>query len=72
MNAINEHEKISHRYMRQYFHLKDSSPANIKAGLDSILGESATSFSIKDVFLGRFLTMQKHETITLHLKLRKS
>jgi histone-lysine N-methyltransferase SETMAR len=37
-------EKIGHRYVIQYFHLKGLSPTNIKAELDSTLGESAPSF----------------------------
>ncbi|GFS52661.1 mariner transposase [Trichonephila clavipes] len=37
-------EKSDHRYAIQYFYLKDLSPTNIKAELDSILGESVPSF----------------------------
>ena len=40
-------EKIDHRYVIQYFNLKGLSPTNIKAKLDSTLGESALSFTIK-------------------------
>ena len=32
-------EKICHRYVIQYFHLKSLSPTNIKAELDSTLEE---------------------------------
>ena len=38
-------EKIGHRYVIQYFHLKELSPTNIKAELDSTLRESAPSFT---------------------------
>ena len=45
VNGVSEFvnmEKIGHRYLIQYFHLKDLSPANIKVKLDSTLGEFAT------------------------------
>ncbi|XP_023237730.1 histone-lysine N-methyltransferase SETMAR-like [Centruroides sculpturatus] len=48
MNNLSEFvnmEKIRHRYVIQYFHLKGFSPTNIKAELDSTLGESAPSFT---------------------------
>ena len=48
MNALSEFvnmEKISDRYVTQYFHLKGLSPTNIKAELDSTLGEFAPSFT---------------------------
>ena len=38
-------EKIGYRYVIQYFRLKGLSPTNIKAELDSTLGESAPSFT---------------------------
>ena len=38
-------EKIGHRYVIQYLHLKGLSPTNIKAELDSTLGGSAPSFT---------------------------
>jgi len=38
-------EKIGHRYVIQYFHLKGLTPTNIKAELDSTLGESDPSFT---------------------------
>ena len=38
-------KKIGHRYVIQYFHLKDLSPTNINAELDSTLGESVSSFT---------------------------
>ena len=48
VNDLNEFvnmEKISHRYVIQYFHFKGLTPTNIKAQLDSTLGESAPSFT---------------------------
>ena len=48
MNALSEYVnmgKISHLYMIQYFHLKGFRPTNIKAELDSTLGESVLSFT---------------------------
>ncbi|GFU73069.1 hypothetical protein TNCV_4310031 [Trichonephila clavipes] len=38
-------EKIGHRHVIQYFHLKGLSQTNIKAELDSTQGESAPSFT---------------------------
>ena len=38
-------KKIGHRYVIQYFYLKGLNSNNIKAKLDSILGESAPSFT---------------------------
>ena len=49
VNAFSEFvnmEKIDHRYAKQYFHLKGLSPTNIKAELDSTLGESGASFKL--------------------------
>ena len=48
MNALSEFvnmEKIGHRYVIQYFHLKGLSPTNIEAKIDSTLEESAPSFT---------------------------
>ena len=47
-------EKIGHRYMIQYFYLKGLSPTNIKAELDSTLGESAPSFSTIKYWVAEF------------------
>ena len=47
MNALSEFvniEKIGHRYVIQYFHLKGLNPTNIKVETDFTLGESASSF----------------------------
>lgn len=38
-------EKIAHQYVIQCFHLTGTSPSNIKAELDSTLGDSAPSFT---------------------------
>ena len=38
-------EKIGHRYVIQYFHLKGLRPNNIKVELDSTLEESASLFT---------------------------
>ena len=57
MNALSEFvnmEKIGHRYMIQYFHLKGLSPTNIKAELDSTLGESAPSFTTVKYWVAEF------------------
>lgn len=57
MNALSEFvnmEKISHRYVIQYFHLKGLSPTNIKAELDSTLGESAPSFTTVKYWVAEF------------------
>ena len=48
MNALSDfgnRGNIDHRYVIQYFYLKGLSPTNIKAELDSTLGESAPSFT---------------------------
>ena len=48
VNALNEFvnmEKIGHRYVIQYFHLKGLSPTNIKAELDSSLEEPTLLFT---------------------------
>ena len=47
-------EKIGHRYVIQYFHLEVLSAANIKAELDSTLGESALSFTIIKYWVAEF------------------
>jgi histone-lysine N-methyltransferase SETMAR len=47
-------EKIGHRYVIQYFHLKGLSPTNIKAELDSTLGESAPSFTTPKYWAAEF------------------
>ncbi|GFV66668.1 mariner transposase [Trichonephila clavipes] len=47
-------EKIGHRYVIQYFHLKSLSPTNIKAELDSTLGESAPSFTTVKYWVTEF------------------
>ena len=47
-------EKISHRYVIQYFHLKGLSPSNIKAKLDSTLGEYAPSFTTIKYWVAEF------------------
>ena len=47
-------EKIGHRYVIQYFHLKGLSPANIKAELDYTLGESAPSFTTIKYWVAEF------------------
>ncbi|EFN86447.1 hypothetical protein EAI_15981, partial [Harpegnathos saltator] len=47
-------EKIGHRYVIQYFHLKGLSPTNIKAELDSILGEFAPSFTTVKYWMAKF------------------
>lgn len=47
-------EKIGHRYVIQYFHLKGFSPTNIKAELDSTLGESAPSFTTVKYWVAEF------------------
>ena len=57
MNALSEFvnmEKIGHRYVIQYFHLKGLSPTNIKAELDSTLGESALSFTTIKYWVAEF------------------
>lgn len=57
MNALGEFvnmEKIGHRYVIQYFHLKGLSPTNIKAELDSTLGESAPSFTTVKYWVAEF------------------
>ncbi|KYN39316.1 Histone-lysine N-methyltransferase SETMAR [Trachymyrmex septentrionalis] len=47
-------EKIGHRYVIQYFHLKGLSPINIKAKLDSTLEESAPSFTTVKYWVAEF------------------
>jgi len=47
-------EKIGHRYVIQYFHLKGLTPTNIKAELDSTLGESAPSFTTIKYWVAEF------------------
>jgi len=57
VNALSEFvnmEKIGHRYVIQYFHLKGLSPTNIKAELDSTLGESAPSFTTVKYWVAEF------------------
>jgi hypothetical protein len=57
VNALGEFvnmEKIGHRYVIQYFHLKGLSPTNIKAELDSAVGESAPSFTTVKYWLAEF------------------
>ena len=57
MNALSvfvNMEKIGHRYVIQYFHLKGLSPTNIKAELDSTLGESAPSFTTIKYWVAEF------------------
>ncbi|KYN38519.1 hypothetical protein ALC56_07096 [Trachymyrmex septentrionalis] len=47
-------EKIGHRYVIQYFHLKGLSPTNIKTELDSTLEESAPSFTTVKYWVAEF------------------
>jgi histone-lysine N-methyltransferase SETMAR len=47
-------EEIGYRYVFQYFHLKGLSPTNIKAELDSTLGESAPSFTTIKYWVAEF------------------
>ena len=47
-------EKIGHRYVIQYFHLKGLTPTNIKTELDSTLGESAPSFTTIKYWVAEF------------------
>jgi histone-lysine N-methyltransferase SETMAR len=57
VNALGEFvnmEKIDHRYVIQYFHLKRLSPTDIKAELDSTLGESAPSFTTENYWVAEF------------------
>ena len=57
MNALSEFvimEKICHCYVIQYFHSKCLSPTNIKAQLDSTLGESAPSFTAIKYWVAEF------------------
>ena len=57
MNALSEFvsmEKIGHRYVIQYLHLKGLSPTNIKAELESTLGESAPSFTTIKYWVAEF------------------
>ena len=57
MNALSklvDMKKIGHRYVIQYFHLKGLCPTNIKAQLDSTLGESAPSFTTIKYWVAEF------------------
>ena len=57
MNVLSEFvdmEKIGHRYVIQYFHLKGLSLTNIKAKLDSTLRESGPSFTTKKYRVAEF------------------
>ena len=57
MNALSEFEnieKIGHYYVIQYFHLRGLSLTNIKAELDSILGESSPSFTTLKYWMAEF------------------
>ena len=54
VNKFSDMEKIGHRYVIQYFHLKGFSPTGIKAELDSTLGESAPSFSTIKYWIAEF------------------
>ena len=47
-------EKIGHRYVIQYLHLKGLSPTNIKAELDYTLEESAPSFTTIKYWVAEF------------------
>lgn len=47
-------EKIGHRYVIQYFHLKGLGPTGIKAELDSTLGEFAPSFTTVKYWVAEF------------------
>ena len=47
-------EKIAHRYAIQYFHLKGLSPTNIKAVLDSTVGETAPSSTTVKYWVAKF------------------
>ena len=70
MNALSKFvniEKIGHHYVIQYFHLKGLCPNNIKAELDSTLGESAPSFTtikywVADFKRGRTSFQDKHRS----------
>lgn len=56
MNALREFaniELISHRCVIQFFQLKGLSPSNIKAELDSILGQSALKVCNSKILAGR-------------------
>ena len=58
-------EKIGHRYVIQYFNVKGLSPTNIKAELDSTLGDSVPLFKtikVKAPIAGRYpIAGQSHE-----------
>ncbi|KAK2579087.1 hypothetical protein KPH14_010936 [Odynerus spinipes] len=70
VNAFSEFvkiEKIGYRYVIQYFNLKGLSPTNIKAELDSTLGESAPSFatikySVAEFKRGRTSCQDEHRS----------
>lgn len=47
-------EKIGHRYVIQYFHLKGLNPTKIKTELDGTLGESAPSFATIKYWVAEF------------------
>ena len=47
-------EKIGHRYVVQYFHLKSLSPTNIKSELDFTLEESTPSFTTIKYWVAKF------------------
>ena len=47
-------EKTGHRYVIQYFHSKGLSPTNIRAELDSTLGEPAPSFTRIKYWMAEF------------------
>ena len=59
-------EKIGHRYVIQYFHLKGLSPINIKAELDPTLGESAPSFTTIKYWVTEFKAMDRSDHVTLN------
>ena len=57
MNALSEFlnmEKIGHRYVIPYFHLKGLSRANIKDEIDSTLRKSAPSFTTMIYWVAQF------------------
>lgn len=57
MNALSEvlnMDKIGHRYVIQYFHLKGLTTTNIQAELDSTLGESAPSSTTVKYWVAEF------------------
>ena len=57
VNSLSEFantEKIVHRFVTQYIHLKGVSPTNTKSELDSTLGESAPSFTTIKYWVAEF------------------